>query len=61
MNAFIGGDEEHPLLIVEAEGLTPTAGWANVRLDPHVYSTPPEDGADRPRPDLSRIVSWVEA
>jgi nitroreductase len=23
--------------------------------------TPPEDGPDRPRPDLSRIVSWVEA
>jgi len=32
VNAFIGGDEEHPLLTVEAEGLTPTAGWANVRL-----------------------------
>jgi nitroreductase len=23
--------------------------------------TPPEDGPDRPRPDLSRIVTWVEA
>ncbi|MBL9051051.1 MAG: nitroreductase [Tabrizicola sp.] len=23
--------------------------------------TPPEDGPDRPRPDLSRIVSWVDA
>ena len=44
VNAFIGGDEENPLLTVEAEGLIPTAGWANVRLDPHVYSTPPEDG-----------------
>ncbi len=44
VNAFIGGDEENPLLTVEAEGLTPTAGWANVRLDPHVYITPPEDG-----------------
>ncbi|MDR6832206.1 MULTISPECIES: hypothetical protein [unclassified Sphingopyxis] len=44
VNAFIGGDEDHPLLTVEVEGLTPTAGWANVRLDPHVYITPPEDG-----------------
>ncbi|WP_295073003.1 nitroreductase [Tabrizicola sp.] len=23
--------------------------------------TPPEDGPDRPRPDLARIVSWVDA
>lgn len=23
--------------------------------------TPPEDGPDRPRPDLSRLVTWVEA
>jgi nitroreductase len=23
--------------------------------------TPPEDGPDRPRPDLTRIVTWVEA
>ena len=23
--------------------------------------TPPEDGPDRPRPDLSKIVSWVDA
>lgn len=44
VNASIDGDEENPLLIVEAEGLAPTMGWANVRLDPHVYITPPEDG-----------------
>ncbi|WP_374431890.1 nitroreductase [Tabrizicola sp.] len=25
------------------------------------FGTPPEDGPDRPRPDLSRIVTWVEA
>ena len=24
-------------------------------------ATPPEDGPDRPRPDLSRFVTWVEA
>lgn len=24
-------------------------------------ATPPEDGPDRPRPDLSRIVTWVDA
>ncbi len=24
-------------------------------------ATPPEDGPDRPRPDLARIVTWVEA
>ena len=44
VNAFIGGDEENPVLTVEAEGLTPTAGWSQVRLEPHVYITPPEDG-----------------
>ena len=59
VNASIDGDEEHPLLIVEVEGLAPTAGWANVRLEPHVTITPPDDGVqdfdlvgDRP-PSLS--------
>jgi hypothetical protein len=68
VNAFIGGDEEHPLLTVEAEGLTPTAGWANVRLDPHVYSTPPEDGVqdfdlvgDRPAGGDEGALTQVEA
>ena len=60
VNASIDGDEENPLLVVEAEGFAPTAGWANVRLDPHVYITPPEDGfqdfdlvGDRPPHDAS--------
>src|SRR3546814_2845043 len=44
VHAFIGGDEKHPLLTVEAEGLAATAGWSKVRLDPHAYLTPPEDG-----------------
>ena len=44
VNASIDGDEEQPLLIVEVEGLAPTAGWANVRLEPHVTITPPDDG-----------------
>ncbi|HWW59541.1 MAG TPA: hypothetical protein VN047_21815 [Sphingopyxis sp.] len=44
VNAFVGGDEENPVLAVEAEGLTPTAGWSQVRLEPHVYITPPDDG-----------------
>lgn len=42
--AMVGGDADDPLLIVEADGLAPTAGWTNVRLEPHVYITPPDDG-----------------
>ncbi|MDK2760892.1 MAG: hypothetical protein KYX64_05975 [Sphingopyxis sp.] len=68
VTAFVGGEEENPLLIVEAEGLAPTTGWANVRLDPHVYITPPEDGfqdfdlvGDRPAGDASDTLSEVEA
>lgn len=68
VNAFIGGDEENPLLTVEAEGVTPTAGWANVRLDPHVYITPPEDGVqdfdlvgDRPASSDDENLTQVEA
>ena len=71
VNASIDGDEENPLLVVEAEGLAPTAGWANVRLDPHVYITPPDDGVqdfdlvgDRPAPGPSgaaEVLSEVEA
>ncbi|WP_447755728.1 hypothetical protein [Sphingopyxis fribergensis] len=60
VNAFVGGDEDNPLLTVEVEGLAPTLGWNNVRLDPHVYITPPEDGfqdfdlvGDRPPPETS--------
>src|SRR3546814_9149510 len=54
------GDEVNPLLIVEVQGLAPTLGWTNVRLDPHVYITPPDDGVqdfdlvgDRPAPGPS--------
>ena len=68
VNASIDGDEENPLLIVEAEGLAPTAGWANVRLDPHVYITPPEDGyqdfdlvGDRPAEAAADALTPVEA
>jgi hypothetical protein len=67
VNASIDGDEENPLLVVEAEGLASTAGWANVRLDPHVYITPPDDGVqdfdlvgDRPA-DAAEALSEVEA
>lgn len=67
VHASIDGDEENPLLIVEAEGLTPTTGWANVRLDPHVYITPPDDGVqdfdlvgDRPA-DAADALTEVEA
>ena len=67
VNASIDGDEENPLLVVEAEGLAPTAGWTNVRLDPHVYITPPDDGVqdfdlvgDRPS-DAAETLSEVEA
>ena len=68
VNASIDGDDENPLLIVEAEGLAPTAGWNNVRLDAHVYSTPPEDGfqdfdlvGDRPAAAATDALSEVEA
>ena len=67
VNAGIDGDEENPLLVVEAEGLAATAGWTNVRLDPHVYITPPDDGVqdfdlvgDRPA-DATEALSEVEA
>ncbi|HJS11228.1 hypothetical protein [Sphingopyxis sp.] len=67
VNASIDGDEENPLLIVEAEGLAPTTGWANVRLDPHVYITPPEDGVqdfdlvgDRPA-EAAEALTEIEA
>lgn len=60
LNAGIDGDEDSPLLVVEVEGLAPTAGWTSVRLEPHVYITPPEDGfqdfdlvGDRPAHDAS--------
>jgi hypothetical protein len=68
VSAFIGGDEENPLLTVEVEGLAPTTGWANVRLDPHVYITPPEDGfqdfdlvGDRPADAAAEALTEVEA
>jgi hypothetical protein len=67
VNASIDGDEENPLLVVEAEGLAPTAGWANVRLEPHAYITPPDDGVqdfdlvgDRP-PNLSSDDAGADA
>jgi len=67
VTAWIAGDEENPLLTVEAEGLAPTAGWTHVRLDPHVYITPPEDGVqdfdlvgDRPA-EAADAVTEIEA
>lgn len=67
VNASIDGDEENPLLVVEVEGLAPTAGWTNVRLEPHVTITPPDDGVqdfdlvgDRPA-DAAEALSEVEA
>ncbi|NIJ36211.1 hypothetical protein FHR22_000860 [Sphingopyxis panaciterrae] len=68
VNAAIGGDEENPVLTVETEGLAPTTGWNNVRLDPHVYITPPEDGfqdfdlvGDRPADAAGDTLTEVEA
>lgn len=67
VNASIDGDEENPLLVVEAEGLAPTIGWTNVRLEAHVTITPPDDGVqdfdlvgDRPS-DATEVLSEVEA
>lgn len=68
LNAFVGGDEDSPVLTVEAEGLAPTAGWVKVRLEPHVHMTPPEDGyqdfdlvGDRPADPAAAALSPVEA
>ena len=67
VNASIDGDEENPLLVVEVEGLAPTAGLVNVRLEPHVTINPPEDGVqdfdlvgDRPA-DAANALTEVEA
>ena len=67
VNASIDGDEENPLLIVEVEGLASTAGWTNVRLEPHVTITPPEDGVqdfdlvgDRPA-ETAEALTEIEA
>lgn len=68
VNAWIGGDEDNALLTVEAEGLAPTGGWSEVRLDPHVYINPPEDGfqdfdlvGDRPSDAGAEALTEVEA
>jgi hypothetical protein len=68
VTAFIEGDEENLLLTVEAEGLAPTAGWANVRLEAHVYIDAPEDGfqdfdlvGDRPAEAAADALTPVEA
>ena len=66
--AMVGGDADDPLLIVEADGLAPTAGWTHVRLEPHVYITPPDDGVqdfdlvgDRPAGSAADALAPVEA
>ena len=68
VNAAIDGDEDNPILIVEAGGLAATAGWSHVRLDPHVYITPPDDGiqdfdlvGDRPSTPSADALTPVEA
>ncbi|MGH6653221.1 MAG: hypothetical protein ACREB7_19065 [Sphingopyxis sp.] len=68
VNAFIEGDEDNMLLTVEVEGLASTTGWTAVRLDPHVYITPPEDGyqdfdlvGDRPAGAAADALTPVEA
>ena len=60
ITAFDTGDDEHEQLTVEAEGLAPPAGWANVRLEAHIYIDAPEDGyqdfdlvGDRPSSEVS--------
>ena len=68
ITAFLSGNDDNPLLTVEAEGLAPTAGWSNVRLEPHVYITPPDDGVqdfdlvgDRPADGAADALTPVEA
>jgi len=68
VNAAIDGDEDDPILIVEAEGLASTADWKHVRLEPHVYITSPDDGfqdfdlvGDRPSDARADALTPVEA
>lgn len=68
VNAGIEGDEDSPVLIVEVEGLAPTGGWANVRLEPHTYIDAPDDGfqdfdlvGDRPADAATDALTPVEA
>lgn len=68
VNAGIDGDEDSPVLVVEVEGLAPTGGWVNVRLEPHITITPPEDGfqdfdlvGDRPADAGADALTAVEA
>lgn len=68
VNAGIDGDEDNPVLVVEVEGLAPTIGWTNVRLEPHVYINPPDDGVqdfdlvgDRPSDAGADALADVEA
>ena len=48
-----------PQLVINAEGLVPTEGWANPELVPYVYITPPLDGIQdfgfiaEPPPEIS--------
>jgi len=44
--AMVGGDADDPLLIVEADGLAPTAGWTHVRLEPHFDDDDDDDARD---------------
>ncbi|MDZ3831232.1 MAG: hypothetical protein U0S50_05360 [Sphingopyxis sp.] len=68
VNAYVGGDDESPLLTVEVEGLAPTAGWSRIRLEPHAYITAPDDGVqdfdlvgDRPADPGTAALTEVEA
>lgn len=68
ITAFVTGDDEQPQLTVEAEGLAPTGGWTNVRLEAHIYIDAPEDGyqdfdlvGDRPSEASADVLTPVEA
>lgn len=68
ITAFVTGDDEHEQLTVEAEGLAPTAGWTNVRLEAHIYIDAPEDGyqdfdlvGDRPSEASTDVLTPIEA
>lgn len=56
-NWLTGWPAHDPTFAARAFGCTEDEAVAGIV---HI-ATPPEDGPDRPRPDLSRIVSWVEA
>jgi hypothetical protein len=61
-------ESQPPIMVVQASGEVPTAGWTHAGLSRVVYVTPPEDGiqgyefmATPPSGAVIQVVSPVEA